>query len=525
MAKKDDHVIANQKPKCFLGFEPLHSNYVFCPNQFFDICLRSSSRGMIRSVAFILRQTLGWLDEAGLPVNQTVRVPYRRLQLEANVSERAIPKAIQLAIACGFIKCIVNPVRDQKNLVGSAGEYTLNWDESETFVKTLTEFNGFYTGEGHRSPIPNSFFDTVIPNESLSVTKVVGAVLRNTIGYENQYGGRRLTYPLSCTTLQKLTGISDRKTIIAAIRRSIEAGYIERVEDGQFHPDRNVRTAAVYGIKWLPKPLGKPTTAKTPPASSHRNNPTSTSAKNPPTNLRKNPTSIEKTKVNNISKQQAAADLEFQTRRNLMAEGFDEATANELTEKRGIEVAQKQLEWIDARAPKNRPAMLRKAITEDWAEPASFSAKQKINNSRKRDEARAATLKLDEEVSNRQKAQRLKRRDRLLVEWENAEQSQRSIWIAAAAERQTATSLQQIIAREKPTSGNPKFQVLDEIAFDLSLQPVSEPNETASFESQQTPTSVVEQPPTNQEMRGSCLEPLDEQTPQKEKTSTNLATF
>ena len=117
-----------------------------------------------------------------------------------------------------------------------------------------------------------------------------------------------------------------------------------------------------------------------------------------------------------------------------------------------------------------------------------------------------AALNSEEEIFNRQKMQRLKRRDRLLVEWENAEQSQRSMWIANAAKRQTATTLQQIIAREKPTSSHPKFQVLDEIAFELSLQPVSEPNATISLESQKSP------PPGNQ-------------TPQKEKTSTEMAAF
>ena len=82
----------------FEGFEPLKSNYVFCPNQFFDVCLKSKSRGMVRIIAYVIRQSLGWLDENGQPINETVKVSYRDLIEKAGVSRGAIGKALQLSL-------------------------------------------------------------------------------------------------------------------------------------------------------------------------------------------------------------------------------------------------------------------------------------------------------------------------------------------------------------------------------------------------------------------------------------------
>jgi hypothetical protein len=49
----------------FVGFLPLTGNFLYCPNQFFDLCLAHHSRGVVRLVGYLLRRTLGWLDEHG----------------------------------------------------------------------------------------------------------------------------------------------------------------------------------------------------------------------------------------------------------------------------------------------------------------------------------------------------------------------------------------------------------------------------------------------------------------------------
>ncbi len=513
------HASGEKGSQPFLGFEPLNSNYVYCPNQFLDICLKSNSRGMVRSVAFILRQTLGWLDANGQPINQTVRVPYTRLINEAGVSERAIPKAISLALASGFIHCDVSPTPDRKEQAGAAGEYTLKWDQSGMHTKSFSDFDGFYIGEGHRSPIPNSFFDIVIPNETLSVTKVVGAILRHTIGYENQFGGRRMSHPLSCTSLQNYTGLSDRKTVVSAIRHAVDAGYIERIQEGQFHPNKNVQTAAVYGVKWLAKTNVHATTAKTPTVNNDGNNPTSTTARTPTANHRKNPNSIETTKLKDTLKQQAAVNQDSIIQQRLVAEGFEPAAAVKLIEKRGLDIASRQLDWLDERKPKNRLAMLRKAIEEDWAESTTFQAKKKIAEARKRDAAKAIAKQVEDRFIEERKQQRQDRKQRLMTEWGIASDAERANWIASAVARESSTAIRKILAKLEPQTEKPHVQVLDEIAFERGLEPVT------LIRNIDEPTSVAEQPRQSKLAPSSRLQIPIRNSPPKEKMPTELASF
>lgn len=205
----------------------------YSPNQFFDVCLPNCSRGTVRLVAYLLKRTLGWLDENGNPIEQDVSVSYRQLIAEAGVSRGALRDAIDEAIAGGFIVCTR---RGRVNSIESAAEkasFALRWDSGGTYAKDAQSFQGFYAGEGHRSPIPNAFFDRVVRQESLAVTKIVGTVLRHTVGYQNQFGGRRSQAPLSYSYIQQYAAILDRGTVSQAIRQALATGYIRCVEEGR----------------------------------------------------------------------------------------------------------------------------------------------------------------------------------------------------------------------------------------------------------------------------------------------------
>lgn len=58
-----------------------------------------------------------------------------------------------------------------------SGLYELKWDEAPEYIKDSKAFRGFFAGEGHRTYIPNQFFDVVVPTRSLAVLKVVGSAL------------------------------------------------------------------------------------------------------------------------------------------------------------------------------------------------------------------------------------------------------------------------------------------------------------------------------------------------------------
>ena len=161
----------------FAGFEPLSANYLYCPNQFFDLCIRNCSRGTVRIVAYQLRQTLGWLDREGNPINQTIRVTYSDLIAKAGVSRGAISNAMSDAVAAGFIECCASAAPSRKGQTAESASYSLRWSRHADYTKSPDSFDGFYAGEGHRTPIPNSFFDHVISKEPLAVVKVVGTVL------------------------------------------------------------------------------------------------------------------------------------------------------------------------------------------------------------------------------------------------------------------------------------------------------------------------------------------------------------
>jgi len=117
----------------------------------------------------------------------------------AGVSRDMIREAIDEAIKHHFIRCIRQPQAKKTGRPSVSGLYELKWDERPAYVKDPKEFRGFFAGEGNRTYIPNQFFDDVIPREPLAVVKVVGSVIRFSIGFQNKWGHRRrnasLSYP------------------------------------------------------------------------------------------------------------------------------------------------------------------------------------------------------------------------------------------------------------------------------------------------------------------------------------------
>ena len=226
-----------------------------------------------------------------------------------------------------------------------------------------------------------------------------------------------------------------------------------------------------------------------------------------------------KRQQNNILKQQAAANFDSETLQRLTGEGFDLATAKRLIEKKGVAGVERQLDWLDARKPDNRLAMLRKAIEDDWAEPAKFKAKAKIAQARKRDTMQAIVKQAEEGIVAERKQRRQERKRRLLAEWELAEQAQRAAWIDAAISREPSTAIQKILAKQNSATAEPHFQVLDVIAFARGLPSVTD----RQAGHKQPP--LVEQP--QQPIDASDLSSFRAMnpTPQEEKMPTEMASF
>ena len=455
----------------FPGFEPLTANYVYCPNQFLDLCLPHCSRGAVRIIGYLLRETLGWLDSNGQPLKQHITVRYRDLIQKAGVSRGAVGPALAEAVLAGFIQCSQTASQKSAGQSGQSAVYSLRWATTGDYVNDIHHFTGFFTGEGHRTPVPNRFFDDVIPHESLSVVKVVGAVIRHTVGYQNQFGGRRTSAPLSYSQIQRYSNLGDRSTLAQAIRHAQQTGYIECVQSGHFSPNSAQQQSATYAVRWLQQAKSPQDGSKNRPASEQFKNPTSIGSETPPTDRFKNQTSKKDTSTNDINKQQQAAVANAVSL--LTNTGLDRATAIKLAEKRGLTIVENQLAWLESRNPtSNRIGMLRKAIDEDWPKPAAIADREKRSQERLKHRRQNQQRQQEDSAITEEKQQRQQRKQRLLAEWGSATTEQRQHWIRIAAEQETSTRIRDIIRRDSPGTTKPHVQILDVIALDRHLPKV-----------------------------------------------------
>ncbi|QDT45683.1 hypothetical protein Pan241w_58100 [Gimesia alba] len=406
----------------FNGFEHLTANYLFCPNQFFDVCLPHHSRGTVRLVAYLLRKTLGWLDREGNPIEQEISISYRDLINEAGISRGAIRKALDEAVTAGFIICTQQGKANGNNQAAETAQYALRWDTGNDYAKTPEKFNGFFAGEGYRTPIPNSFFDLIVRQEVLSVVKVVGTVLRHTVGYQNQFGGRRQIAPLSYSYIQKYVNLSDRSTLSAAIQYAIETGYIHCVQKGGIDPSLNKRRASTYAIRWHEQANREKNSSKTRPATRQRYKiQTSNSSETRPAKRFKNQTE-EKPQENNTNKQQdeptVAAVENLESFQLLQQAGFDDGIARDLSQKRGLEEIKQQIEWLPHRNPdRNSLGMLRRSIEGNWLKPDSLLFKEKKQQRLQKSQAQGTQAETDDARVSQAKQEKKRRREQLLPVW------------------------------------------------------------------------------------------------------------
>ena len=239
----------------FQGFKPPTSSTTYTPNQFFDVVLPYASRGCLRLVAYLVRKTLGWSDEHGNPQNPHTHVTYRELIENAGISRGAIKEAIEEAIERRYIDCLRFGQPHRAGEEGFSALYSLRWDERENYFTSPEEFNGFFAGNGNLTHIPNDFFDFAVPNESLGVVRVVGVIIRHTIGFQTRYGFRRQHVEMSFTEIMRRTGISSSSTVSAALKAAVEGNYIRKVSEGVFDPGAGVTSkATTFSVCWDENP-------------------------------------------------------------------------------------------------------------------------------------------------------------------------------------------------------------------------------------------------------------------------------
>ena len=469
----------------FEGFTHLDANFLYCPNQFLDLCLPHCSRGVVRLVAYMLDQTLGWLDSDGHPISQDITVSYRQLSDAAGISRGAIRTALNESIAAGFIHCLHAGRPATSGTAAEQATYALRWDTRPDYQNSPETFQGFFAGEGHRTPIPNAFFRQIIPQETLLVTKVVGTVLRHTVGYQNQFGGRRSEAPLSYRFIQNFAGIPDPKSLHRAILSAIASNYIVCVEQGTFHPDPAERRPASYAVRWLRINTPAISGSKL-PVGEQFINPSSVSVQksqqeqfiNPSRNGSKNPSaersriaSNDKTVIKNTYKQQdvtpAVAVENMEALQLLLSVGFDSKIAAELSHGRGVEEIQNQITWLAKRnIERNRLGMLRRAIEQNWREPSMPISDQAHKAIQRNHEDETRNVAESAVIAERTERRREERRSRLM-QWRSLDRAERERLHKLAIKEADSQSLRRLLLGHTNLS-DPPSKTLDVMARSLA---------------------------------------------------------
>jgi hypothetical protein len=350
----------------FHGFKAPTSNTTYTPNQFFDVVIPNFSRGVVRIVAYMLRKTLGWCDANGNPQEEQIKVTYSELERKAGVSRDMIRGALDSALEGHLIECVTAGRAKHAQDAGQTACYQLCWSPSP-YTTRLEAFQGFFEGEGNRTDIPNEFFDVLIPNEPLSVIKVVGSIIRHSIGFQAKHGRRRQQVALSYQQIENYARFGSRSDLAKAVRIALEKNYIVRVEEGVFSPEASERRRAVYALRWCDNPIGQ----KNAPAPEQSEKQTSISQIFEPADQSEKRTNIKTKPGNETGNSQQAADTGLHQK--LIAFGFSAKTAGKLIREHSRQDIEDQIAWLPHRAPARSPAgLLRRAIEQKWPSPVKL---------------------------------------------------------------------------------------------------------------------------------------------------------
>jgi len=330
----------------------------------------------------MIRKTLGWSDAHGRPLEEEHRFTWNHLIQHAGIARGSVSKAIREALRGKFIeqKEIAKPKTHGNRFQSSV--FTLRWHESPEYVKDPEAFRGFFSGEGNRTYIPNQFFDVVLRSEPLGIIKVVGSVIRFSIGFQNRYGFRRQQVQQSIDAMARYTRSKSRDKLHASVVSAVQLGYIVQLDAGHFDPKAGQGSrAAVYALNWntaldpFKKGNGRELIGSKKGTADRFKKEDEIGSEMGTADRFKKGNDLNNNS-NNTSKQQltlAAEEISHEegtTVNALTRAGFDGETASFLVEKYPKHVIKRQLNWIERRNPnRNRLGMLRKAIQEDWGQP------------------------------------------------------------------------------------------------------------------------------------------------------------
>jgi hypothetical protein len=283
-----------------------------------------------------------------------------------------------------FIECLRKGRASSAGDFGESALFALKWDSTSAYTRSLADFRGFYEGEGHRTDIPNEFFDRLVPNENLSVIKVVGSVIRYSIGFQAKHGRRRQQATLAYSQILKTAGLSSRRTLAAAIREAVARNYIVRLDPGCVSAFVEKRRSATYAVRWsdgFHADAAAETSPKRIPAGLWINQSEKDTSGRPDQSEKDTSTSQERIPADQSEKESNETKFLNEKQKQavflLREQGFNKAWAEKLARLHAPELIEKQVGWVDSRHPtKSRTGLLKRAIEGDWPKPDALLAKE-----------------------------------------------------------------------------------------------------------------------------------------------------
>jgi hypothetical protein len=213
---------------------------------------------VVRLVGYLIYRTFAWSDRDGRPMREQHQVSYRELIEQAGISRGALAQAIEDATRAHLIRRIRSGQAARAGAAAESSVFELMWHDGE-YTADPAKFLGFFEGAGHRTYIPNQFFTRLLPQEPLSVVRVVGSIIRFSIGFEVKHGFRRQQVALSYSAIQRYSRIASREDLASALKHALASNFIQQVEEGRFDPAAGrTSRAATYGLRWASDGEGRP---------------------------------------------------------------------------------------------------------------------------------------------------------------------------------------------------------------------------------------------------------------------------
>lgn len=119
------------------------------------------------------------------------------------------------------------------------------------FIPRQLILPGFPAADQNWTKTPDFYFDVVLRDATPTAFKVVGAIIRHTLGVRDKMGNAAEWWcGVSYALLQQRTGIRSRSSVAAAIWDARSNGWIKRRDAGQSFD---------YALRWFDEPVDFPT--------------------------------------------------------------------------------------------------------------------------------------------------------------------------------------------------------------------------------------------------------------------------